>query len=96
MQLHFEGILIGFASLLVIGVFHPIVIWAEYHFSARIWPLFLAAGILLLGAALFLGGLLSIILALVGVACLWSIRELKEQSRRVERGWFPRNPKRKN
>ena len=96
MQLHFEGILIGFASLLVIGVFHPIVIWAEYHFSAHIWPLFLAAGILLLGAALFLGGLLSIILALVGVACLWSIRELKEQSRRVERGWFPRNPKRKN
>ena len=96
MQLHFEGILIGFASLLVIGVFHPIVIWAEYHFSARTWPLFLAAGILLLGAALFLGGLLSIILALVGVACLWSIRELKEQSRRVERGWFPRNPKRKN
>ena len=96
MQLHFEGILIGFASLLVIGVFHPIVIWAEYHFSARIWPLFLAAGVLLLGAALFLGGLLSIILALVGVACLWSIRELKEQSRRVERGWFPRNPKRKN
>lgn len=96
MQLHFEGILIGFASLLVIGVFHPIVIWAEYYFSARIWPLFLAAGILLLGAALFLGGLLSIVLALVGVACLWSIRELKEQSRRVERGWFPRNPKRKN
>lgn len=96
MQLHFEGILIGFASLLVIGVFHPIVIWAEYYFSARIWPLFLAAGILLLGAALFLVGLLSIVLALVGVACLWSIRELKEQSRRVERGWFPRNPKRKN
>ena len=53
MQLHFEGILIGFASLLVIGVFHPIVIWAEYYFSARIWPLFLAAGILLFASRSF-------------------------------------------
>ena len=39
-------------------------------------------------------GLLSILLGLVGVAFLWSIRELKEQARRVERGWFPQNPKR--
>ena len=31
----------------------------------------------------------------LGVACIWSIRELKEQARRVERGWFPKNPKRK-
>ena len=39
-------------------------------------------------------GLLSILLGLVGVAFLCSIRELKEQVRWVERGWFPKNPKR--
>ena len=32
---------------------------------------------------------------LLGAGCLWSIRELKEQAKRVEHGWFPKNPKRK-
>jgi len=26
---------------------------------------------------------------------LWSIHELFEQEKRVERGWFPKNPNRK-
>ena len=95
MELNFEGILIGIASLLIIGLFHPIVIKCEYYFSQRVWPLFLIAGLLLLAAALFLQGIFSILLALVGVACLWSIREIKEQAQRVAKGWFPKNPNRK-
>ena len=95
MELNFEGILIGIASLLIIGLFHPIVIKCEYYFSQRVWPLFLIAGLLLLAAALFVQGLFSILLALVGVACLWSIREIKEQAQRVATGWFPKNPNRK-
>ena len=94
MELNLEGIAVGAASLLVIGAFHPLVIWCEYHFSQKIWPLFLLCGLICLGLALFAHGLLSILLGLVGVAFLWSIRELKEQARRVERGWFPQNPKR--
>ena len=94
MELNFEGIAVGAVSLLVIGAFHPLVIWCEYHFSQKIWPLFLLCGLICLVLALFVQGLLSILLGLVGVAFLWSIRELKEQSRRVERGWFPKNPKR--
>ena len=95
MELNFEGILIGIASLLIIGLFNPIVIKCEYYFSQRVWPLFLIAGLLLLAAALFVQGLFSILLALVGVACLWSIREIKEQAQRVAKGWFPKNPNRK-
>ena len=34
-------------------------------------------------------------LGLLGTGCLWSIRALKEQAKRVEQGWFPKNPKRK-
>ena len=94
MELNFEGILIGIASLLIIGLFHPIVIKCEYYFSQRVWPLFLIVGLLLLAAALFAQGLFSILLALVGVACLWSIREIKEQAPRVAKGWFPKNPNR--
>lgn len=95
MEFHLEGVAVGAASLLIIGAFHPLVIWCEYHFSQRIWPLFLAAGLLCLAAALLTRGLPSILLGLVGVAFLWSIREIREQARRVERGWFPKNPKRK-
>ena len=28
-------------------------------------------------------------------SCFWSILELYEQEKRVDKGWFPRNPKRK-
>ena len=51
--MHFQGILLGLASFLSIGVFHPIVIKCEYRFSYRIWPVFLAAGLILLGISAF-------------------------------------------
>ena len=56
MELNFEGIAVGAASLLVIGAFHPLVIWCEYHFSQKIWPLFLLCGLICLGLALFAHG----------------------------------------
>jgi beta-fructofuranosidase len=34
-------------------------------------------------------------LGVFGASALWGIGELFEQQKRVERGWFPRNPKRK-
>lgn len=95
MELNLEGVVVGAASLLVIGAFHPLVIWCEYRFTQRIWPVFLIAGLLCLLAALLIQGILSVLLGLLGAGCLWSIRELKEQAKRVERGWFPKNPKRK-
>ena len=95
MELNWEGVVVCAASLLVIGAFHPLVICCEYRFTQRVWPMFLIAGLLFLCGALFVQGLISIVLGLLGAGCLWSIRELKEQAKRVERGWFPKNPKRK-
>ena len=57
MELNLEGIAVGGASLLVIGAFHPLVIWCEYHFSQKIWPLFLLCGLICLGLALFVQAL---------------------------------------
>ena len=34
-------------------------------------------------------------LGIVGFSSLWSIREICEQTRRGEKGWFPENAKRK-
>ena len=96
MELNFEGVIVGAAALLVIGAFHPLVIWCEYRFTQRIWPVFLITGLLCMLAALLLQGLFSILPGLLSASCLWSIRELKEQTKRVERGWFPQNPKRKS
>lgn len=90
------GIEAAVISFVCIGIFHPVVIKAEYYFSSRCWPAFLAAGALCCAASLFAGSpLLSIALGSFGCTCLWCIIELKEQERRVARGWFPENPKRR-
>ena len=34
-------------------------------------------------------------MGVAGFSSLWSIIELFKQKKRVERGWFPRNPKRR-
>ena len=94
-MLNWSGILIGLTAFIVIGVLHPVVIRCEYYFSDRVWPVFLAGGLAFCTASLFVERpLLSSVLGVVGFSLLWSIRELKQQTRRVEKGWFPRNPKR--
>lgn len=90
-----DGLLIGVAAFLIIGLFHPLVIKGEYYFSDRIWPVFLLCGLLALAAScLVKNTLASAVLGVFGCSCLWSIRELKEQKERVARGWFPQNPAR--
>ena len=94
--MHLTGIVIGLISFLSIGVFHPIVIKAEYHFSKSCWPVFLVAGvILMIISAMAENVILSSALAVIGMSSWWSILELFEQEKRVQKGWFPANPKRK-
>ena len=93
--MNFTGIIIGLSSFIIIGVFHPIVIKVEYYIGKKIWPLFLAAGIITCVASLFIwNDILSPLLAVVGFTLFWSIKELFEQENRVKKGWFPANPKR--
>lgn len=90
------GIAAAAVSFACIGIFHPVVIKAEYYFSSRCRPAFLAAGALCCAASLFAESpAFSVALGSLGCACLWCIIELKEQERRVARGWFPENPKRR-
>ncbi len=97
MTIHFTGIIIAVGTFLAIGIFHPIVIKAEYYFGTRPWWIFLLAGIALCVGALFMENIiLSAMTGVVGASCLWSIGELFQQRKRVLRGWFPMNPKRKD
>lgn len=94
--MYLSGVLIGVISFLSIGVFHPIVIKAEYHFSKSCWPVFLIAGIILMIISAMIENIvLSSALAVVGMSSWWSILELFHQEKRVQKGWFPANPKRK-
>ena len=96
-EMRFEGLLIGAATFLIIGLFHPIVIKAEYNTGTRLWWVFLLVG--LAGLAVDIFWIKNVVLhAIIGAfsfSSFWSIGELFEQKKRVERGWFPRNPKRK-
>ena len=96
-QYNLAGLVIGFGTFLIIGLFHPLVIKGEYYFGVRIWWIFLLMGLAAIAASVLVRHLLwSTLLAVWGASSLWSTRELFEQRKRVERGWFPRNPKRRN
>ena len=95
MENHLLGLVIGIATFLIIGLFHPVVIKAEYYWGTGCWWIFLLLGI---------GGVIwslctdnVLIAALSGVfafSSFWTIKELFDQRKRVQKGWFPANPKR--
>lgn len=94
--MNYLGLITAVSTFLIIGIFHPIVIKSEYYFGTRCWWVFLAAGLLFIAGSLYVANsMVSIVLGVVGCSCLWSILEIFEQRRRVKRGWFPMNPKRK-
>lgn len=94
--MNIAGVFIGIMAFLLIGVFHPIVIKSEYYFGKGVWPCFLGAGLFFIVLALFIkSDTISAIVAIVGFSCLWSIHEIIEQEKRVEKGWFPKNPNKK-
>ena len=89
------GIIIGGSVFLMIGIFHPIVIKAEYYYGTKCWPIFALVGLLtLIGSILISSTVWSVLLGSFAFSCFWSILELFEQKKRVERGWFPKNPNR--
>lgn len=95
--MNFIGIIIGSAVFLMIGIFHPIVIKAEYYFGTKCWPIFALVGLLtLIGSLLISSTVWSVLLGSFAFSCFWSILELFQQKKRVEKGWFPKNPNRRH
>ena len=93
--MNLTGIIIGVSSFLCIGIFHPIVIKAEYYWGTRCWWVFLLLAVICIAGSLFTAATIpSIILGVVAFSSLWSILELFKQRERVAKGWFPKNPKR--
>ena len=95
-EYHFAGLLIGICTFLIIGLFHPLVIKAEYYWGTKCWWLFLLLGITGIVASLKTSNImLSSLLGVFAFSSFWSIKEVFEQEKRVKKGWFPKNPRRK-
>ncbi|KAA6350063.1 hypothetical protein EZS27_002527 [termite gut metagenome] len=95
-EYHVGGFIIGICTFLIIGLFHPLVVKAEYYWGTKCWWFFLLLGI---------GGivvsfstddiLISSLLGVFAFSSFWSIKEIFEQEKRVRKGWFPKNPRRR-
>ena len=92
---HLMGVIIGIMAFLIIGVFHPLVIKGEYYFGTRCWWVFALMGIAGLVAAIVWSDnvILSAGCGVFAFSSFWSIGELFEQKKRVEKGWFPKRNK---
>ena len=88
---HLTGIIIGLVTFIIIGLFHPLVVKGEYYFGVKCWWGFLLMGIGGVVAALLLNNvILSASCGVFAFSSFWSIGELFEQRKRVEKGWFPK------
>ncbi|KAA6334901.1 hypothetical protein EZS27_016827 [termite gut metagenome] len=92
---HLLGFVIGVCTFLIIGLFHPFVVKAEYYWGTKCWWFFLLLGIAGLAASFSTDNvLISSLLGVFAFSSFWSIKEVFEQEERVKKGWFPKNPKR--
>ena len=88
--MNFTGIIVGLGAFLIIGLLHPVVIKAEYHFGKRCWPAFALGGVICCIASIMMQSLIaSILCGVFTFSLFWGIRELFEQEERVKKGWFP-------
>lgn len=89
-QYRLTGLVIGAATFLIIGLFHPLVVKGEYYFGVRCWWVFALMGVVaIIGSVAVEHILWSTLLAVWGASSFWSIGELFEQRERVRKGWFP-------
>ncbi len=93
--MNFDGILVGAAVFLIIGICHPIVIRMEYRWGRRSAWVLLAVGLVFAGASLFIRpDVWATIAGAAAFSCFWGVGEIFQQEKRVLRGWFPENPER--
>ena len=91
--MNYTGLLVGLATFLIIGLFHPLVIKAEYYLGVKSWWIFALSGIIFSVLSILSEGMIwSTILGVTAFSSFWSILEVFEQKKRVQKGWFPKGP----
>lgn len=86
------GLIIGIATLLIIGLGFPLVIRGERYCGYLWWPYMMGIGLIIIAMSPFvLTNWLSVVVGVIGATFVWGSTELKEQAVRAELGWFPFN-----
>ncbi len=89
------GLVIGIGTFLIIGLFHPVVVKAEYYWGTRCWWVFLGLGVAGTAGSMLTESVLgSALLGVFAFSSFWTVKEVFEQQERVLKGWFPMNPRR--
>ena len=88
--MNFFGLILGIATLLIIGLGFVWVIRGERYFGYLWWPYVISLGFALILVSLFIASLwVSALLGAFGASLIWGATELKEQAVRTEVGWYP-------
>ncbi len=84
------GMIMGLATLVVIGLGFVWVIQVERNLGYLWWPYFMAAGIFTIIGSLFIpNNWLSALVGITGASLVWGATELGSQAERVKMGLFP-------
>jgi hypothetical protein len=90
--MNFFGLILGLATLLIIGLGFIWVIRGERYFGYLWWPYVMGSGLLLIVTSLFMSNdWASALVGAFGASLVWGATELKEQAVRAEIGWYPFN-----
>lgn len=90
-EYHLAGLFIGICTFLIIGLFHPVVVKAEYYWGTKCWWIFLILGIAGVAASLSIDNvILSSLLGVFAFSSFWTIKEVFEQEDRVKKDGSPR------
>ncbi|MCP4551261.1 MAG: DUF4491 family protein [Bacteroidetes bacterium] len=94
--MNLTGLIVGFAAFVIIMFARYSCIVGEYYFTKIFWIVFLIIGLLSVAISFILTNIIfSTIVAIIGFNYLWGVNEIIEQEQRVNKGWFPKNPKRR-
>lgn len=92
--MNYFGLMLGIATLFIIGFGFVWVIRGERYFGYLWWPYVMGLGMLLIAGSLFLGNdWASALVGAFGASLVWGSTEFKEQAVRAEIGWSPYNGK---
>ena len=94
--MNFSGLIVGLFTFCAIGLGFLWVVKLEYFVGARVWKAVAGLGVLV---SVLSGGIadpvISAGIGILGGTILWGAFELPDQAVRVEKGMFPRNPKKR-
>lgn len=72
---HLGGVVIGICTFLIIGLFHPVVVKAEYYWGTRCWWVFLVLGLMGMAGSIIIQNLLvSSLLGVFSFSSFWTLR----------------------